>query len=113
MRTWCLTLDLLDDPALIEQYKLHHQHVWPEILHSLRAAGILQARIWLLGARLVMTLETSDDFSFDAKAAADAANPKVQQWEKLMWNFQKPLPQAGPGEKWLLMEKIFELEPLS
>jgi L-rhamnose mutarotase len=27
-----------------------------------------------------------------------------------MWKFQKPLPQAKPGEKWLLMEQIFKLE---
>jgi len=27
-----------------------------------------------------------------------------------MWKFQKPLQQAKPGEKWLLMERIFKLE---
>jgi len=48
-------------------------------------------------------------FSFKAKAQADRLNPKVQEWEKLMWRFQQPLPQAAPGEKWLLMERIFKL----
>jgi len=28
-----------------------------------------------------------------------------------MWKFQQPLPAAKPGEKWLLMERIFKLEP--
>jgi L-rhamnose mutarotase len=46
----------------------------------------------------------------EAKARADAANPKVREWEELMWNFQRPLPQAKAGEKWLLMERIFQLE---
>lgn len=110
MKTWCLTLDLKDGPGLIEEYKRHHQQVWPEILDSIRNSGILEARIYLLGNRLVMTLETTDDFSFEAKGAADAANPKVQEWETLMWNYQKPLPQAKPGEKWLLMEQIWELQ---
>lgn len=41
---------------------------------------------------------------------ADQANPKVREWEELMWKFQSPLPQARAGEKWLLMEKIYELE---
>jgi hypothetical protein len=27
-----------------------------------------------------------------------------------MWEFQKPLQQAKPGDKWLLMERIFKLE---
>ena len=57
-----------------------------------------------------MILETSEEFSFAAKAEADRANPKVQEWEKLMWKFQKPLPQAKPGEKWILMERIFKLQ---
>jgi L-rhamnose mutarotase len=26
-----------------------------------------------------------------------------------MWKFQQALPWARPGEKWMLMEKIFEL----
>jgi L-rhamnose mutarotase len=50
-----------------------------------------------------------DDFSFEAKAAADQADPKMQAWEELMWKFQKAMPQAKPGEKWILMENIFEL----
>jgi L-rhamnose mutarotase len=39
-----------------------------------------------------------------------AANPKVQEWEHLMWKFQKPRPEAKPGEKWMLMERIFKRE---
>jgi len=27
-----------------------------------------------------------------------------------MWKYQKPLPMAKPGEKWLRMERIFKLE---
>jgi L-rhamnose mutarotase len=112
MKTYCLTLDLYDDPALIAEYKRYHQpgQVWPEVMASLPEQGILRAEIYLLGTRMVMVLTTADDFSFAAKAASDQANPKVQEWENLMWKFQKPLPQAKPGEKWLLMEKIFETQ---
>ena len=39
----------------------------------------------------------------------DADNPKVQEWERLMWNFQKELPWAKNGEKWMPMENIFTL----
>jgi L-rhamnose mutarotase len=31
------------------------------------------------------------------------------QWEKLMWEYQEALPTARPGEKWVLMNKIFSL----
>jgi L-rhamnose mutarotase len=109
MKRFCLTLDLKDDPNLIAEYRKYHENIWPEISASLKDSGIEDAEIYLLGTRMFMILEVNDRFSFEAKAKADAEDPKVQAWEKLMWKFQKPLPQAKPGEKWLLMERIFKL----
>lgn len=107
---YCLTLDLKNDAALIDEYQKYHQHIWPEITQSIRDSGIEDMEIYLLGTRLFMIMEVNDRFSFEAKAGADAANPKVQEWEQLMWKFQQAPPQAKPGEKWLLMERIFKLE---
>jgi L-rhamnose mutarotase len=109
MKRYCLALDLVDDPVLIAEYERYHVAVWPEVLESIRTAGILNMEIYRLGARLFMIMETEDGFDFAEKAAADAANPVVQRWEKTMWKYQKALPQAKTGEKWLLMEKIFSL----
>ena len=109
-KRYCLALDLKDDPKLIAEYRKYHEKIWPEITRSIRDSGIEDLEIYLLGTRLFMIMEVNESFSFDANAKADAANPKVQEWEKLMWRFQKPLPQARPGEKWLLMERIFKLE---
>lgn len=110
-RRYCLTLDLKDDPALIAEYKRYHAKVWPEITQSIKCAGVVDLEIYLLGTRLFMILEVGPEFSLEAKAKTDAANPIVQEWEELMWKFQQPLPQARPGEKWGLMERIFKLEP--
>ena len=109
---YCLTLDLKDDPDLIAEYRRYHERVWPEITQSIRDAGIEDMEIYLLGARLFMIMEVNERFSFDSKTEMDRANPKVREWEELMWKFQKPLPQAKPGEKWLLMERIFKLARL-
>jgi L-rhamnose mutarotase len=109
-RRYCLTLDLQDDPKLIADYKKHHEKIWPEITASLINSGIDDAEIYLLGTRMFMILEVNEHFSFEAKGEADRQNRKVCEWEELMWKFQRPLPQAKPGEKWLLMERIFKLE---
>ena len=109
MKRYCLALDLRPDPSLIAEYEAMHRAVWPEILDSIRAAGIQSLEIYRIENRLFMVLEAGDDFSFEKKAAADAANPKVQEWENLMWHYQQALPTAGPGEKWMLMEKVFSL----
>lgn len=109
-RRFCLTLDLKDDPHLIAEYQRYHEKIWPEITHSIKQAGILDMEIYLLGTRLFMIMEVNESFSFEAKARADRDNPKVQEWENLMWTFQQPLPEAKPGEKWMLMQRIFSLE---
>lgn len=108
-RRYCLTLDLKDDPELIADYRRHHEHVWPEITQSIADSGVEDMEIYLLGTRMFMIMEVNEKFSFADKDRADRSNPKVQEWEQLMWKFQKPLPQAKPGEKWLLMERIFML----
>lgn len=103
-------LDLKDDPKLIAEYKRYHEKIWPEITRSIRDSGIEDMEIYLLGTRMFMIMEVSESFSFAKKAAADKANLRVQEWEELMWKFQHALPEAKPGEKWLLMERIFKLE---
>ncbi len=109
-RRYCLTLDLKDDPRLIAEYKKHHEKIWPEITRSIKDAGIEDLEIYLLGTRMFMIMEVNDNFSFEAKNAADKKNPKVQEWEHLMWKFQQPLSGSRPGEKWVLMGRIFKLE---
>ncbi len=110
MQKHCLALDLKDDDALIAKYEEYHNNVWPEILDSLSSSGISHMEIYRVGNRLFMIIEVEDHFSFDKKAKMDATNKSVQDWEVLMWNYQQALPFAKPGEKWLLMEKIFEFQ---
>jgi len=108
-RRYCFTLDLKDDPKLIAEYKKHHESIWPEILASMKQAGIEDMEIYLHGTRMFMIMEVNDKFSFEKKQKIDSEDPKVREWEALMWKFQQSLPQAKPGEKWLLMERIFKL----
>jgi L-rhamnose mutarotase len=109
MDRFCLNLDLKDDPALIAEYETWHKNVWPEIIESIRTSGIENMQIYRFSNRLFMIMEVNETFSFDKKGAADAGNEKVQEWETLMWKYQQGVPGAKPGEKWVLMDKIFEL----
>lgn len=109
MKRYCLALDLKDDEALIAEYEHLHRKVWPSVLESITSSGIEHMSIYRAGNRLFMIMEVNDSFSFDDKASADLMNPEVRKWEELMWKFQQPLPFAEPGEKWVLMDKIFEL----
>jgi L-rhamnose mutarotase len=109
MKRYCFALDLKEDPSLIAEYRDWHQNVWPEIKNKILESGVTSMDIYLVGNRMFMIMDTSDSFDLHQKAAHDKEDPRVQEWEELMWKYQKPLPFAIPGEKWLLMEKIFEL----
>lgn len=108
MKRYCLALDLKDNDEMIRQYEEHHKAVWPEIIESIKESGILAMEIYRTGNRLFMIMETNDEFSFEKKNQADKANEKVAAWETLMSTFQLPLPWSKAGEKWLLMENIFQ-----
>jgi L-rhamnose mutarotase len=109
MQRFCLALDLVDNPEMIKEYEHHHApgSAWPEVTQHDIDAGIQNIEIFRTGNRMFMLMETNDDFSFADKAAADASDPKVQEWEELMWTYQQALPGAKPGEKWVLLESIF------
>lgn len=106
----CLALDLKDDPALIAEYEAHHRRIWPEVHEHLVAHGVTGMEIYRLGTRMVMLMET-DDARYDAEAMARATqgNPKIREWEDLMWRFQAPTPWTPEGEKWVPMARIFAL----
>lgn len=106
---YCLALDLVNEAEKIAAYEACHKEVWPEIITSIKKSGIQSMEIYRVENRLFMIIETDDSFSFEAKSIADAQNPRVQEWEKLMWNYQQALPFAKPGEKWILMNKIFNV----
>ena len=110
-----LALDLIDNPELIAEYERWHQpdQIWPDILESLRSSGIEDAEIYRTHNRLVLVLEVAVDFRLDEKAAADTVNERVIAWETMMWKYQKPLPWARPGQKWVPMQRIFSLRATS
>lgn len=110
MRRYFLALDLKNDPAMIAEYEGHHKTIAPEILKSIRDSGVERMELFRAGNRLFMIMEVEEGFSFDAKDKMDKSNPRVQEWENLMWKYQQALPFAKPGEKWVLMDKIFDTE---
>jgi L-rhamnose mutarotase len=110
MNRHCFALDLKDDPQLIAEYEKYHQRIWPEITKSLRSAGIRELQIYRIMNRLFMIVDADDEFSFEKKLQQDQHDLKVQEWETLMWKYQQALPGSKAGEKWRMMDKIFDLK---
>ena len=110
MKRYALTCDLKNDPGLIKKYTEFHKKIWPEITESIYRKGIIHMEIYRVATRMFMIMEVTDEFSFEKGEKMDKANPRVKEWEDLMWTFQQSPPTAKEGEKWVLMEKIFDLK---
>jgi L-rhamnose mutarotase len=52
----------------------------------------------------MMITEVAEDYPRAVAPPADIA-----EWETLMWRYQRALPHAAPGEKWMPMRRIFAL----
>lgn len=110
-KRYCQTLDLKDDPRLIEEYKKRHnkRFYWVEVGEGLRSVGILDMEIYLFETRLFMIVETAMDFDWDYAFATLAKLPRQSEWEEYMSVFQKVKKTSNSADKWRLMERIFEL----
>ena len=109
-RSFCLTLDLRDDPKLIAEYRRYREEIWPEITLDIKDSGIAALEIYPCGAGRFMITKVNEHFTFEDNGRADPCNPKVEQLENLMCKFQQSLPQAKPGQKPLLTGTIFDLK---
>jgi L-rhamnose mutarotase len=110
MQRLYFALDLDSDSAAIAEYENWHRpgRIWPEIVAQLRAAGIHELEIFRCGNRLVMVKQVPDGLRAQDQALhGDEA--RMEEWEQLMWQFQRPLPFADAGEKWVPMTRIFSL----
>lgn len=110
-RRYVLTVNLKDDPAVVDVYTRHHREVWPEVQASLGRVGVEQMDIYLLGRRLVMVVEMRDGLDYRAAFRTHAASSqRVAEWERLMQSLQEPPAEAREGEWWTAMEPVFHLE---
>lgn len=108
MQTYLLICDLKDEPEAIQAYVDCHKVVAPEIIESIRVAGVIQMSIYRWKNRLSMILVGDENFSFERKAKLDNENPKVQEWEAFLGQYQTNLPGTPANWRWALTEKIFE-----
>ena len=105
------TLDLRDDPDMIQEYRKWHSEEfhWKEIRDGIKAVGILEMEIYILGTRLVMIVDAPEDF--DWKSAMDklATLPRQAEWEAFVAKLQGCSADARSDEKWQMMERMFYL----
>jgi L-rhamnose mutarotase len=111
MKAFGMALNLKDNPQTIEKYKEYHRNVWPEVEDALKAIGITSMKIFLIGRKLFLYMETVDDFEIERDFPKYLEqHPKCREWDDLMCTYQEKIPEAKDDEWWALMEQVYELK---
>lgn len=113
MKRYCQTLELVDDPQMIEQYCEAHANVWPEIIEGQRSVGIVSMEIYRLGRQLFMICDTVDDFDWNKDMSRLASMPRQAEWEAYVSSMQGCLANLPSTSKWHLMTRVFDSEKRS
>lgn len=111
VKRYVQTLDLSDDPDMIREYRKWHSEDfhWREIREGIRAVGILEMEIYILGTRLVMIVDAPGDFDWTAAMNRLATLPRQAEWEAFVAKLQGCRTDARSDEKWQMMERMFYL----
>ena len=104
-------LEISDNPELIEQYRKWHseEYNWKEVRDGIRAVGILEMEIYIIGNRLVMIVDAPEDFCWEEAMKKLATLPRQAEWEAFVSKFQGCDADARSDEKWQPMERMFRL----
>lgn len=110
MKRVCLTLDLKDNPELVDKYKFYHSpnHHWHEINDGIKAAGMQVMDIYLVDNRMFMICEHDDSLNFEEVWTKIGTYPRQNEWAELMNNFIQAIPKHKL--EWVKMEKVFSLK---
>lgn len=107
MQRVCFVLHLV--PERIDEYVAAHQHVWPEMLDALRAAGWHDYSLFVRpeDGLVVGYLQTAD---FDAAKAAMAATDVNARWQERMAGFFVNPAGTRPDEAMTPLVEYFHLD---
>ena len=96
-------------PEFETEYIKYHAQVWPEVLQTIRDCNIHNYSIFLKDHVLYAYFEYSGiDFEADMKKMA--ADPKTQEWWRIMEPMQDPISTRAPGEWWAKMVEVFHTD---
>ena len=96
-------------PDKLEEYKVYHADVWPEVLSMIHECNMRNYSIYHKDGYLFAYFEYIGD-DFDADMAKMLADPKTLEWWDIMMPIQEPLETRAEGEWWANMEEVFHTD---
>jgi L-rhamnose mutarotase len=96
-------------PEKLEEYKMLHANVWPDVLKMIMACNIRNYSIYYKDGYLFSYFEYIGE-NFEHDMAKMAADPTIQKWWAECDPCQEPLETRREGEWWASMEEVFHVD---
>ena len=96
-------------PDKLEEYKVYHADVWPEVLSMIHECNMRNYSIYHKDGYLFAYFEYIGD-DFDADMAKMAADPKTLEWGDIMMPMLLPMETRTEGESWASLEEVFHTD---
>ncbi|MEH1098481.1 L-rhamnose mutarotase [Micromonospora sp. CPCC 205561] len=106
MRRICFTLQVR--PDRLDEYRVRHAHVWPDMLAALSASGWRDYSLFLREDGLLVGFLVTDDFA--AARAAMRAHAVNARWQAEMAPFFVGLDHETADRAMRPLDEVFNLE---
>ncbi|RZK18074.1 MAG: L-rhamnose mutarotase [Hymenobacter sp.] len=108
--TIILTANLVEDPVKQQQYLNYHAtqfQQWPEVAQGFCNASFQQLLVFRQGRQLMLVISIPHGASLDElNPKTSLNNPRVDDWNALMKQYQTGLPGTKPGETWVFLKPV-------
>jgi len=106
-----LTANLVSDPVMQQEYMDYHEHQFeqfPEVSAGFCRAEFQQLIMYRNGRQLMLIISypAGEDYdTLNARTVTD--NPRVDEWNSIMGQYQEGIQGTHPGETWVFFEPVF------
>lgn len=105
-----LTANLVPNIQKQQAYLQYHAtqfKKWPEVSAGFCKAGFQQLLIFKNGRQLVLVISIPKGADFEKmNAKTTENNPRVNEWNKIMSQYQEGISGTKPGESWVFFEHV-------
>nr|WP_294895641.1 right-handed parallel beta-helix repeat-containing protein [uncultured Pedobacter sp.] len=105
-----LTANLVDDVKKQNEYLEYHRtqfRKWPEVSQGFCNADFQQLQVFKNGRQLMLIISIPKGESLDElNPKTTKNNPRVDDWNKIMSQYQTGIEGTKPGESWVFLKKL-------
>ena len=97
-------------PECLDNYKMYHANMWPELAECIRKANIRNYSIYYLQNGYLFAYYEYVGQNYHEDRGWLSEQEINKKWQSLMKPMQEPVEVATPGQWWFPLEELFHFD---